>query len=141
LGADDVGLVPIAALDEHVRLDGVDEFERRLLVEKCHVVDHLECGQHLRALALAEDRSSGSFAEALDRPIAVQTDDQEVTEAARVAQRAHVSGMNQIEAPVRENHRSSAAPLFGEYPPQLGNTQDAAHVASLASRASSSDLF
>jgi hypothetical protein len=37
--------------------------------------------------------------------------------------------MKEVEASVREDDRPSGPPLFGEYLPQLGTTQDASHVA------------
>src|SRR5436190_22997046 len=141
LRTDDVGLVPITALDEHVRLDRMDELEGCVLVEERHVVDHLERGQHLRALVLGEDRAAGCFSQAADRTVAVYADDQEVTEASRLAQRAHVPRMKQVEATVREDDGASRPPFSGERLPQLGTTHHAAHVASVASRASGGELF
>jgi hypothetical protein len=141
LRTDDVGLLPIAAFDKHVGLDRVDELERRILVEQRNVIDHLERRQHFCSLHLTEDRATRSFAEPLDRPIAVQADDETIAEAPRLAQRADVSGVKQIEASVGEHDRPSGTSLIGEGFAQLGTVQEAPHVRSVASRPSGGEPF
>ena len=89
--------------------------ERRVLGNTIDVVDRGEGGEHLGALAGAQDGPPGSL-QAPHGRVVVQPDDQHVAERARRGEIAHVSRMEQIEAAVGEDHagaRGTAAVEHG----------------------------
>src|SRR2546429_9942324 len=82
--SDDVGVAPVTSLHQHIGLDDVDEFERRVFIEDRHEVDALERRQHFRALRLREDRSSGTLPGPAAECIAVDTDHGRIPEPPRL---------------------------------------------------------
>jgi hypothetical protein len=108
IGADDAVGGPITTLHQHVGARRLDELVGRVGAEDGDVVDHLERRQHLGAVALAHQRTLGALGQAAHRAVAVETDDQHVTEPPGGAQVADVAGMQQVEDAVGKAMRSPA---------------------------------
>src|SRR5687767_12277444 len=92
----------VAALDEHVGQKFGDEPARRLVVKDGHEVNNRERGQHLGALRLTHHGSARAF-ERAHRAVAVDRDEQRVSERARRREVAHVPDMQDVEAAVGED--------------------------------------
>jgi hypothetical protein len=85
-------------------------------------------------LRLREDRSFGTFTEATDRSIAIDAHYEPITETPRLTQRADVSCVEQVEAPVREDDREAGASVCGNRLAKRGAIDNPTHRASLLRR-------
>ena len=101
IGSDNrVGRI-VAALDDHVWLQQLDELERRVLVEQRNGVDGLQCREDVYALSLAVHRATGAF-ETLDRCVAIHADHEHVSARARADEHVHMPRMEEIKHAIRE---------------------------------------
>jgi len=96
-------LAIIAAFDQHVGLESRHDREWRILIEDHHGVDGLQRRQNIRAIILGSHRALRSLVEAADRRIAIDADDQGVTESARRREEIDVTGMQQVEYAIRKH--------------------------------------
>src|SRR2546423_1037964 len=92
----------VAALREHVRQDFNDERARRLLVEDRHEVNGREGREKFGALALVHHGAARALQSA-HRAVAVDGDEQSVSQTTRRFEVAHVPDVQDVEAPVRED--------------------------------------
>jgi hypothetical protein len=111
--ANDLVAGPVAAFYQHVGQKFGDDFAGRGLMENDYGVDAFECGENLGAFVLGEYRAAGAFQLAY-AGIAVQADDQGVTESAGLFEAANVARMKQIEAAVGEDDFAAVAFLAGK---------------------------
>ena len=91
----------------------VDDLVRRVFVEDHDGVDARERREHFGALGLAIDRPIRALLERARRSIGVDGDDQRIAQAPRLAQIAHVAGMQEIEHAVGEDDLLAAGPAAG----------------------------
>jgi len=110
LAPDDLIAGPIAALHEYVRKKRRDNFARRGLIEDDHRVDAFERRQNFRALAFRQNWTTRAFQFA-DAAITVETDDQGVAKLPCRFERANVSGVQEVETAIGENHALASGPL------------------------------
>ncbi len=109
IGTDDgVGLV-IAALDDHVGLQRLDQCKRGVVVEEDHAVDALERGNDARPFGGRNDGPVSTLAEPLRRRVAVDTHDQRCAERCGGLEYRDVPNMEEVEYAVREDHRTRRA--------------------------------
>src|SRR4051794_11929468 len=99
LMANDLIATIVAALDEHGRLDPLDQIDRGVLLEYRDQIDCLQRGQHLRACALVLHRTSLAL-DAIHRRIAVKPDDQPVTRRPSRGQHLDMAGMQDVETAI-----------------------------------------
>lgn len=104
---DDLGLGQrlervVAALDVDVGADLGDDGLGRLLAEQHDVVDGLERADDLGAVELAVDGARGALVAAHGR-IRVEAEHEAVAEGARLLEVAHMAGVQDVEAAVRED--------------------------------------
>ena len=93
--------VVVAALDQDRRLDALDQFFRRILVEDNHKIDRLKRRQHFGTRLHRLNRAPGAF-KPCHRGVAIQTQHKAVASPARAGQQPDVAGMQQIEAAIGE---------------------------------------
>src|SRR5262249_30987813 len=91
----------IRSFDEDPGLHTVDEFERRVLIEDDDEIDGFKRRKHLPPSLLMLNRAPFAF-EARHRGIAVEPDDEPVAGGARLSQKLHVPGMQEIETTIGE---------------------------------------
>jgi len=113
--ADDSARSPVTALDQHVGLQESDEIVRGVLGEYRHIIDHFQCGDDLAPIARRYQRASGPFQPSY-RGIAVESDNERVTQSPGGTQIADVPGVQQIEAAIGEYDPAAALLKL----PQLG---------------------
>ena len=106
--ANDLVSCPIAAFHKNVWEQSGDGALWRKIVENHHAIDAFKRGQNFRALPFGNHRATLAF-ELFDAGIAVQTDDQRVTQAAGMFEAADVAGMQQVEAAVGEHDAATVA--------------------------------
>src|SRR5229473_6604438 len=93
---------PILALNQHVRPYLADYPLGSRVVEHHHVIDHLECREHPRAIDRVIQRPIRTLYLA-DAAIAVESHDQHFTLRTREAQNLQMARVEKIEAAVGEN--------------------------------------
>ena len=114
VGADDRAFIVIAALHYDVRLENLDELERRVLGENNDQIDTFHGGEHECALGSAPNRPARTF-EPAHRIITVDADDQRIRGRPGCNEKIDMTGMEQIENSVGESY-----PIFSCSPPTLG---------------------
>jgi hypothetical protein len=102
LAADDGVFGPVSALDEDVRLNGVDQSERGVFSEYDDAIHACEGLENLGSLLFRIDGTALTFVRS-DRSVGVEPDDQRVAQAARVLQVTDVARVQQIEHAIRED--------------------------------------
>src|SRR5213079_29529 len=106
----------VAAFDENIGLQLLDQFERRILLEHDYGVHHLQGREDVTSLRRRSDRALGSL-EPAHGVIAVHADHERFSVLARAQQHVHVSRMQEIEHAVGEDH---SALLEARLPPNSG---------------------
>jgi len=99
--ADDV-VRPIGALDENVRPDLQDGFQRRVFIERADIVHRLQGAQNLTPFVLGKQRPERPF-QPLHRVISINRNDESVAQGAGAPQEIEMPGMKNVEATVGEN--------------------------------------
>jgi hypothetical protein len=79
-----------------------DEFQRCGLIEDGHIIYTSKAGEDLRSFLKGKNGSKRTF-ESSDRKVAVDPDDQDVTEAFGCFEIADVAGMEQVKAAIGED--------------------------------------
>ena len=102
----------IAAFDDHVRLEMLDEIERSVVGEDNDEIHALQRGQHVRTFGVGTDGARRTL-EAAHRFVAVDSDDERVSGAAGSGKNVYVPGMKQVEHTIRERY----AALLASSPP------------------------
>jgi hypothetical protein len=105
---DDLIAGPITAFYEDVREKRGNQFARRRRVEDHHGVDALQRHEDFRALALRDDRTAFAF-QLPHAGVAIEPDDERITQFARQLQAADVAGVQQVEAAVGKNDAAAVA--------------------------------
>ena len=103
----------VAAFGQHLGAHAAEQLQRRVLIEHDHEIDRLERGEHLGARMHLLHRPPVAL-QALDRRIAVETDDEPVAGGTRLRQELDVAGMQEIEAAVGEADAQARPAPFGE---------------------------
>src|SRR5579871_4762076 len=103
----------VAALDQHLRANTLEQLARRVLVEDDDQVYRLECRKHLGARVHVLHGTVGAL-ETFHRGVTVEPDDQAVAGGARTRQHLDVAGMQKIEAAIGEADAQSGVLPFGE---------------------------
>src|SRR5207248_8363034 len=98
----------IAALDQYIGLQPPDQLDRGLLVKADDGIDRLDRGDDGGAVFEPVDRPLGSL-EPAHAPVGIERDDQAVAFGARRRQQRDMSGMQYIEAAIREADAEAAA--------------------------------
>ena len=118
VGAFDLALRVVGALDQHVRQNRPDQAQRLVLSEHHQVVDALELGHDLDAVFFTIDRSARAL-DAPDRGVGVEPDDQQIALNARLAQVTDVAGVQNVEAAVGEGDGLALLAIGGQLGQQL----------------------
>src|ERR1051325_3886153 len=100
-GADHCLLRIVATLDDQIRTQRNDRFERCVFVEYHHGIDHRERREQVSALPLAADGTFRALQPA-DRCIAVDADHERIPGAAGREEQVDMTGMKEIEHAVGE---------------------------------------
>ena len=103
LGADDGFFVVIAAFDDHVWAQSLDDAQGSGLAKDHNCVDGRQRGKNASAFAFADNRAGRSL-ECANGSVAVDGDDEAVAFAARIFEESDVADMQQIETPVCEDN-------------------------------------
>jgi hypothetical protein len=103
VAADDLVHDPVAALDEDVRFQGLDDVVRIVLFEEGDVIDAVESQEHLSAFGKREEGFQGTF-DAFDGSVAIETDDEQVTAHASILQVGDMAQMEQVKNPIGEDY-------------------------------------
>ena len=85
---------------------------RRCLIEDRHVIDHLKRRDQLGAIRLGHDRPGIAF-DGSDARIAVDADDQDVTQSLRIPKTADVSDVEKVETAIRPHDSFPGMDPFG----------------------------
>lgn len=106
--ANDLVTRPVATLSENVGEQRGDNLAGSQVVEDDHGVHRFEGGENFRALTLGDNRTAGTF-QLAHAAIAVQANDEHVTEFASELKAANVARVKQVEAAVGENDALAVA--------------------------------
>ena len=106
--ADDLIAGPVAAFDEDVWEQGGDDALGSEGVEDEHSVNALESGEDFGALEFGDEGSALTF-QLADAGVAVDGDEESVTEGAGLLEGADVAGMEKVETAVGEDEFESVA--------------------------------
>jgi hypothetical protein len=93
---------PIAAFDEHVGEEGGDQLTRSFLVEQRDGVDGVQSESQGGAVRLRNQGTAGTF-DGAHAGIGIESEDENVAEAASLFQEADVAGMEKVVAAVGED--------------------------------------
>lgn len=118
-GTDNLIFPVVAALDQHIRLQGGDQVQRRLLRKRHDQVDGFQGRQHDAAVGQRVDRSLRAL-EAADGVVVVKPDDQYISELFCLGQIADVAGVQKVETAVGEDDAPALGPPSGNLPQGLG---------------------
>lgn len=99
---------PIGTFDKYAGEHARDQFTRCRLIENRDVINGREGGQNFGTVLLRHQRTFGALV-AANAPIAVDRDNQQITQGARFRQTSHVPRMQQIEAAIGENYLTPIA--------------------------------
>src|SRR5262245_65408367 len=102
LASDDPALGPVGSLDEDMRREPADQVRRRVLGERDDRIDGGEPAEDRHALLERIDGASGPL-EAAHGGVAVDADDEDVPSTAGRSEEGEVTGVEEVEAPVRED--------------------------------------
>src|SRR5207253_8673737 len=89
----------IAAFDEDMWTNRLDQAVRRVVLERDNVIDTVERGQHLNAVFKRIDRPLGAF-EPADALVAVHADDEYIAQSAGLIKVCNVSTVKNVKAAV-----------------------------------------
>src|SRR5260370_3833016 len=120
---DDLVAGPIAALDEHVGKQARDDFARSQVVKNDDGVDGFGGGEDFRALAFGNHGAALAL-ELATAGVAVEADNQDVTQSAGLLETADVAGMQQVEAAVGEDDAAALAFLAAKPQNRLLESED-----------------
>lgn len=115
--ADNLVHRPVAAFDQHVRLDQLDQLGRGVAVKPGHQADAFQCGQHGGAVLLVIDGPVLALALTLDRGIGIQPQHQAGAQGAGLRQVGDMTAMQDVETAIGEHDgtrqcRQSLCQLF-----------------------------
>src|SRR5215813_858715 len=102
----------VAAFDQNGRLYVTDQLCRRVLIKYDNQVNGFEGCQHLRARLHRLHWAASTF-ESCDRRIAIEAHNETIAGLTRASQKFAVSGMQEIEAPIREPDTQTLSSPFG----------------------------
>lgn len=111
--ANDLVARPVATFDEDIRQELGDYVLWGQFRENQDSIDTFETGKDFGALLFGEDRARRTF-EAAHAEVAIDADNEQVTEGARGFETLNVPGMKKIEAAVGEDQALAVAFLLGE---------------------------
>jgi hypothetical protein len=97
----DLSQPPITTFDEDLGQNGSNKGQWRCFVKHSYIADALESGKELAAFYLGQNWSLWPF-QLSHRPVAVDSDDQDITQAAGLLQIANVPWMQKIKASIGE---------------------------------------
>src|SRR5690606_19616849 len=103
----------VGALDEHVRLERVDEGERRFVVEQHDAVYRGKPREYTGTGRLRHDRPLRALTQPPHRRVGVHADDEAGSLAAGGFEQRNVAGVKQIENAVGEDDRAGLAAAPG----------------------------
>src|SRR3990172_9352737 len=113
LPAYNVFFAPVPAFHQDVGLEERDDLESGWLVEDCDVVHTFEAGENLRPFGLGEEGTFWAF-QIPDGVVAVDTDDQYISEGFGLFQIAEMTDMEEVETPIGKNNSFPFCPEFSE---------------------------
>jgi hypothetical protein len=107
----------VAAFDDDIGLEMLDEVEGRVFGKNYHEIDTLERREHEGAFSIAADGAGRSLQPAHGL-VAVYPDDESISRCSRRAENVDVPGMDQVEDAVCESYPtlSSSSPPLGLRP-------------------------
>src|SRR5229473_1598097 len=99
---------PVATFNQHIREQTGDHFARRQIVEDHHGIHRFQGRENFRALAFRDNGASFAF-QLPHAGVAVQPNDEHISQCARQFQAANVPGMKQVKAAVGEDDAAAVA--------------------------------
>ena len=106
--ADDLITRPVSAFYQNVRQQLRDDLARGWIVKNNHRINACKSSQDFGALAFRNDRTALPF-ELANALVAVETQDEHITERTRLLEAADVAGMQKVEAAVCKNDAATIA--------------------------------
>jgi hypothetical protein len=106
--ADDLVQRPVVAFHQNVRKQTRNQFQRRRRVKDHHRINAFERGEDFRAFAFGDDGTPFTFQWPNAR-IAVQSDDQHVTQFPRLLEDSNMSRVQHFKAAVGKNDAAAVA--------------------------------
>ena len=119
---------PIAALNQHIRLQRRDQIERVRLGKDDNVVDAGQRGKHFRAVGFSHDGPIGRLVQALGGRIAVDPDHEQIAERLGRLQIPRVADVHEVETPVGEDDALLVPARLLEQGNQLRRGHDFRHT-------------
>jgi len=108
LAAHDLVAGPIAAFHQDIRQQARDQFARSWSIEDHDGIHGFQGGENFSALALRQDGAALAFQLTHTR-VAVQPNDQHISQGSRQFQAADMARMEQVKAAVGENDAAAVA--------------------------------
>ena len=99
---------PIASLHEDIRKQAGDGFAWRQIIENHYGVDGFQSSENFGALALGDYRAAIAL-ELANTSIAVEADDEDISQFAGQFEAADMSGMEQVKTAIGEDDAASVA--------------------------------
>ena len=96
---------PVAALDQHIWVAIKDARQRRVFIEPGDQRDAFQCGEQRHAVGQLVDRPFVAFAQALDRGIRIDGDDQAGAERARLRQIGDMAAVQDVKTAIGKHQR------------------------------------